>query len=55
MTWFRHKHKWVVMRTIWPYPEGYGTCCKGCRTVLDTGLSRKQAIKSVEELNNVKP
>lgn len=51
MKWFKHKHKWVVQRTIWPYPEGYGTYCPGCKMVLDTGLSKEEAEETVKELN----
>lgn len=48
---FKHKHKWKVVRTKWPYPDGYGTHCKGCRTVVDTGLSKEEAEARAKELN----
>lgn len=51
MAWFKHKHKWGIIRTIWPYPEGYGTYCQSCKTVLDTGLTMEDAEETVEELN----
>jgi hypothetical protein len=43
--------KWEVRRTIWPYPEGYGVYCPATSTILDTGLSKEQAQKIVDELN----
>lgn len=46
-----HKHKWRVARTIWPYPPGYGTYCKGCMTVVDTGLSKEEAEQAAAKLN----
>lgn len=48
--------KWKVARTIWPYPEGYGTyrenIITGERTILDTGLTREAAEASAKELNS---
>jgi hypothetical protein len=38
-----HKHNWEIIRTIWPYPDGWGTWCRKCRTVVDTGLSKAEA------------
>jgi hypothetical protein len=32
-----------VIRTIWPYKEGYGVHCKKCHLLLDSGLSRNKA------------
>ena len=47
--------RWKVVRTIWPYPEGYGVMKKnfwtGKTTILDTGLSYAEAKKSAAELN----
>ena len=51
---FKHKHKWEVRRTIIPYNYGWGTYCPGCRTVLDTGLTKKHAQRSCDELNRRK-
>ncbi len=48
---FKHKHKWIVKKTIWPYKDGYGTYCRGCQTILDTGLSKESAEQAAEELN----
>lgn len=49
---FKHKHKWTVIKTIWPFEHGYGTYCKGCRTLLDSGLPKEQARIRCERLNN---
>lgn len=47
--------KWKVIRTTWPYPEGYGTYrinrITGRRMVLDTGLSLDQAKSECKILN----
>jgi hypothetical protein len=50
--WPKHKHKWRSIRTIWPYPDGYGTYCRGCRTVVDTGLSKPEAEARAKEMNH---
>jgi hypothetical protein len=51
----KHKHKWGVARTIWPYAEGYGTYCVRCGMVLDTGLESKEyAQRIADELNEKK-
>lgn len=50
MKLFQHRHRWEVIKTIWPYPEGYGTYCRGCHTVVDTGLSREDAERCAAEL-----
>lgn len=42
---------WEVRRTIWPYPDGWGTYNPGARTVLDTGLSREEAQARCDALN----
>lgn len=47
-------HKWRVIRTIWPYPDGYGTQCKKCKMLLDSGLPRWQAEDIVENELNAK-
>ena len=47
--------RWKVARTIWPYREGYGTYrmhrFTRDKTILDTGLTKEQAIESAKELN----
>jgi|GEM_PF-4949420 len=45
------KHKWEVIRTIWPYKYGYGTICKRCNTLLDSGLEKKKAKQVVKKMN----
>jgi hypothetical protein len=47
------KRKWEIRRTIWPYPEGYGTVFfkNGKMTVVDTGLSKEEATRIVREEN----
>ena len=47
----KHKHKWVVIRTIWPYDDGWGTHCPKCRMVLDTGLPKEEAKRRCLRLN----
>lgn len=48
MSLFKHKHKWEMVRTIWPYAEGWGTRCKECRMILDTGLSNEMAKRRLD-------
>jgi hypothetical protein len=43
--------KWVVRRTIWPYPDGYGTYNPFRNTVLDTGLTKEEAERRCKLLN----
>lgn len=43
---------WEVRRTIWPYEDGWGTYCPETHTVLDTGLTKEEAERRCEELNN---
>lgn len=51
---FKHKHNWKAIKTIWPYPDGYGVYCAGCNKVVDTGLSKKQAQTIAKEMNEGK-
>ena len=51
MLFKKHKHKWTVRRTIWPYEDGYGTYCKGCKTVLDAGLPKEVAEARRDAMN----
>lgn len=47
--------KWKVIRTIWPYKDGYGVYKEdwfGNKTILHTGLSKEQAQVECEKLNN---
>lgn len=43
-----HKHKWIVVRTIWPYPYGYGVYCRGCKTLAESGLIKDDAERIKE-------
>ena len=43
--------KWIVCRTIWPYPEGYGVISKNKRIIIDTGLSKEEAQNVCDEMN----
>lgn len=49
--------KWKVIRTIWPYKEGYGVYREhfitGQKTVLETGLTKEQAQAIADQQNNV--
>lgn len=42
---FKHRHKFEVVRSIWPYTPGYAVRCKpvSCHMVLDTVPTKKQA------------
>jgi len=46
-----HEHKWEVIRTIWPYEDGWGTWCPGCLMILDTGLEKELAEARRDALN----
>lgn len=48
---FSHRHKWEIIRTIWPYPDGWGTWCPVCQMSLDIGLTKEHAERLVLELN----
>jgi len=45
--------KWKVGRCGWPYPEGYCTYRKilGRTTILDTGLTKEEALETCKQLN----
>lgn len=42
---------WVVRRTIWPFPDGWGTYNPSTKTILDTGLSKAEAETRRDRLN----
>ena len=48
--------KWRVIKTIWPYREGYGTFRTNRWTkrivILDLGLTREEAVRRAHELNS---
>ncbi len=44
---------WEVRQTIWPYEDGWGTYCPETHTVMDTGLSKEEAQRRCDELNNM--
>lgn len=48
---FKHRHKFEAIRTIWPYEHGWGTHCPGCKTVVDTGLTKRRAQAAAKALN----
>jgi len=43
--------EWIVARTIWPFPDGYGTYNPVTQTILDTGLSKEEAQLRCDRLN----
>lgn len=43
--------KWKVIKTIWPYKDGYGTYNKITNTLLDSGLTKEDAETRCLELN----
>ena len=44
---------WVVKKCRFPYEEGYATYNKKIHTILDTGLTKEQAIQICKELNKL--
>lgn len=53
MKLFTHKHKFEVVRTIWPYQDGWGIRCKTkkCHMLLESGLSKELAGSICEQQN----
>ena len=49
---FKHRHKFEVVKTIWPYPHGWGIRCSGCYMVLDTGIKDKSDAHRVRIIEN---
>ena len=46
------KHrKWRVLRSIWPYPEGWGVQCIFCGMIAGTGYSKSEAEDYAESLD----
>ena len=37
------QHRWRIIRTIWPYEDGWGVYCPRCRTMLESGMSKLDA------------
>ena len=51
------KHKlqhgrWIIRRSIWPYEDGWGTYHPRSMTVLDTGLTKVEAERRCDKLND---
>lgn len=46
--------KWKPIRTIWPYPEGWGVYNHKTHTVLETGLPSKERAQAICDLQNAK-
>jgi hypothetical protein len=44
--------RWEVIRTIWPYKEGWGVVNKTTRTISDTGLPTKEAAQKIADSMN---
>lgn len=47
----KRSNHWETRRTIWPYPNGYGTYNAKARILLDVGLSPEEAQARCRELN----
>lgn len=45
-------NRWEVIRTIWPYPEGWGVWQPSTRTIIDTGLPKEEAERICKEMNS---
>ena len=43
--------KWEVVRTIWPYEDGYGVLSVDRRVIVDTGLSKEEARSICDQMN----
>jgi hypothetical protein len=49
------RNRWEVRRTIWPYPEGWGTYNPYTNTILDTGIKTKAEAQEIcDQLNGEK-
>ncbi len=48
--WIRYG-EWEVVRTIWPFPRGYGTYLARKNMLLDAGLTKEHAQRLCDELN----
>ena len=46
--------KWVVVRTVWPYPNGYGTMNEYRNMLADAGLTKEHAQSICDEMNKQK-
>lgn len=44
-------NRWEVRKTIWPFPEGYGTYNPYRKMILDTGLTKERAQKICDDMN----
>lgn len=44
--------RWIIVRTGWPYPEGYGTWNERKSTLLDSGFTYADAKAACKELNS---
>jgi hypothetical protein len=51
---FNPLDKWKPIRTIWPYPEGWGVYNKWRETLLDIVPTEEQAQALCDELNSNK-
>jgi len=49
---FSHQHQFEAIRTIWPYAEGWGVWCPGCKTILETGISSREVAFDAAEAEN---
>lgn len=45
------KGRWKAVPCGWPYRAGWATYCPRRHTILDTGLTQKEAIEFAKELN----
>lgn len=46
---FKHRHKWVLIPSIWPYPYGYMSYCKKCRTALDYFETEDEGLARIKD------
>ncbi len=46
--------KWKVVRTIWPYKDGWGVHDPAKRVIVETGLPKWQAEEIAKQMNDNK-
>jgi len=46
----RKKYKLKIIRTIWPYKEGYGVIDRENNILLSSGMAKKRAKEYLKEL-----
>ncbi|MFW6121351.1 MAG: hypothetical protein ACOC80_10705 [Petrotogales bacterium] len=50
----KRKGKWEIVRTIWPYEDGWGTYRPKDGKLLDSGLTKEEARIACKRLNKIR-